>query len=72
MKILHCYIYPWLQSEGVGIGDGDVPEAGQQVDYPGVELHLVAVVQQDGHSVGGRNLMLGSQPVSMELQGLTT
>ena len=61
------YIYPWMESESVGVGDGDVPEAGEQVDNPGVELHLVAVLQGDGERVVRRTVVVTSQPDSTEL-----
>ena len=51
-----------MESDGVGVGDGDVAEAGQQVDHPGVELHLATVVHQDGGRVVGRKVGLSSQP----------
>ena len=61
-------IYLGMESQCVSVADGDVPKAGQLVDDPGVEVHLVTVLQPDGDGVVGRNVLLGSEPVSMELQ----
>ena len=64
-------IYLGMESQCLAVADGDVPEAGQLVDDPGVEVHLVTVLQGDGHRVVRRNMMLWSQPDSTEY-GVTT
>ena len=57
-------LYLLLEEEGLGVGDGDVLDAGEEVDEPGGEVHLATVLEEETGGVDWRNVSRQPEPVS--------
>lgn len=57
-------LYLLVEDESLGVRDGDVLEAGEEVDEPGGEVHLGTVLEEETGGVDWRNASRHPEPVS--------